>query len=111
MTDAIRTGREPPFPPPRFTGDATSDTLALQEWMKQVRASLIDSGLGDPVYQYADATIDKDDPPKPGQSTIARAQATANLALGLIAEQAMTIQAQAALISDLTARVTALETP
>jgi len=107
----LRRSREVPQPPPRLLGDAETDLLAIQEWMKQWAQAFRDSGLGDPAYQFAEVPIDKDAPPDPALTTIGRAQATANLALELIKAQAATIAAQAAAIEALTVRVTALETP
>ena len=77
----LRTGRVPPMPPPRMTGDPTDDMSALREWMNQIYRSLIDSGLGDPTYQFGAFEIDPANPPDPNLTTIGRAQATANLAL------------------------------
>lgn len=107
----LRKGREAPQPPPRLVGAPEQDILAIQEWVKQFFDSLMGSGLGDPVYQYAPVEIDKDAPPDPAMTTIARAQATANLALTLIAAQAGIIQWQTEQIESLKSRVTALETP
>lgn len=107
-TTQLRTGREPPRQAPRFSGDPAGDSPAIQEWMKQIIASLLNSGLGDPLYQYAPAEIDPANLPDPTLTTISRAQATANLALKLLADH---IAAQDQTIAALTARVAALEGP
>ena len=123
MSD-LRTGRRPPVPPPRLNGDYESDNRTLQLWMKDFYQSIVtESGIGDPSYQFAPATINEADPPSPGQTTIAQAQATANLALSIVRTQreridtlegridALESQAaqQQAAIDDLETRVTTLE--
>lgn len=82
----LRQSREPPQPPPRLVGDYARDMSAMQEWMKQLYMALLQSGLGDPVYQFAEVEIDPAAPPSPKLTTMGRAQATANLALKQIGE-------------------------
>lgn len=81
----LRQSREPPQPPPRLLGDYARDMTAMQEWMKQLHMSLLQSGLGDPVYQFAAVDIDPDAPPDPKLTTMGRSQATANMALQKVA--------------------------
>lgn len=76
----LRPSREPPQPPPRLTGNYQTDMSAMQEWMKQLHGALLNSGLGDPSYQFAAAEIDPAALPSPTLTTIGRAQATANQA-------------------------------
>lgn len=68
-------------PPPRLTGDYTTDNVIIREWMQAFYNSFEASGFV-PVAQFAEPdTIDPASPPTPTDTTIAKAQATANLAL------------------------------
>lgn len=70
-----------PPSPPRLTGVAAQDTVALRDWLWQFYlATVVVSGLLDPVYQQIVGEISFDQLPDPEATTIARAQATANAA-------------------------------
>ena len=100
-----RTGRRPPVPPPRLNGDYEADNRALQIWMKDVYQVLVtESGIGDPSYQLAASSIDEASPPDPQQTTIAQAQATANLALSLVKQLRESLNSAEARITDLEAQ-------
>lgn len=84
------TGTETPFKarptnvpvptPPRQTGIDANDIKALFSWVNEFTNAVVQAtGLVDPAYQASGAsTVDIDNPPSPTQTTIARAQETAN---------------------------------
>jgi len=68
--------------PPRLTGDAPQDVKLLQKWLQDFyNAAVVQSGLLDPNYQANAGTFDPDNLPDPTDSTIAKAQDTANRAI------------------------------
>ena len=74
-----RTSKRVPPSPPRITGAADEDIVALRNWFEQFyQIAVIETGLLDPTYQAGSGTIDLDNLPNPGLTTIAQAQATAN---------------------------------
>jgi hypothetical protein len=72
--------------PPRFTGQWEQDVKALQDWQQRFYiATVQESGLLDPSYQASGGEgIEADNLPDPTATTIARAQATANLAVTMV---------------------------
>jgi hypothetical protein len=69
-------------PPPRYTGDPQVDGKALFDWMWEFfQATVVQSGLLDPKYQSTAGTFDSDNLPDPADTSIARAQDTANHAI------------------------------
>lgn len=71
--------------PPRATGDATADLLALNKWVFDFyAATVVQSGLLDPAYQADAGTFDPTNLPDPADSTIAKAQDTANRAIAAL---------------------------
>lgn len=68
-------------PPPRFTGEAQGDLLAMVDWLWAFySAAVVETGLLDPSAQSTAATWDPNNLPSPSSTTIATAQQTANLA-------------------------------
>lgn len=71
-------------PPPRLTGDDAADLVALREWSWDFyNATVTQSGLLDPSFQSATGTFDPNNLPDPANSSIAKAQQTANEAYAL----------------------------
>ncbi len=70
-----------PAGPPRFMTDWKIDMPALRDWLAEFYlVTVVQSGLLDPVYQQTTGVIDFEHLPDPTNTTIARAQKTANLA-------------------------------
>lgn len=69
--------------PPRLSGDAQADLISLNNWMWQFyQATVVESGLLDPSYQAtASPTFDPNNLPDPADTSVARAQQTANAAI------------------------------
>jgi len=64
-----------------MTGDATADLIALNQWVSAFySATVVQSGLLDPSYQADAGTFDPNNLPDPTDSSIAKAQDTANRA-------------------------------
>lgn len=81
MADEIefKTATQTPPEPPRATGQDVPDQRALIDWMWEFfLATVVTSGLLDPVYQQTVGEISFEKMPDPQATTIARAQATAN---------------------------------
>lgn len=69
-------------PPPRATGDPIADATAAFKWFSVFyQATVVESGLLDPNYQANAGTFDPDNLPDPANSSIAKAQDTANRAI------------------------------
>lgn len=69
-------------PPPRLTGDATTDVVSLNKWVWDFfTATVVESGLLDPSFQANAGTFDPNALPDPANSSIAKAQDTANRAI------------------------------
>lgn len=81
---ARETSKVPP-PPARLTNNAEVDLLSFQQWMSEFYlTTVLETGLLDPTYQASGGDdIDVDNLPDPVATTIARAQATANLGVEL----------------------------
>lgn len=74
-----KSGVNSPPPPPRLTGTLSIDMVALREWVWQFyQATVIQSGLLDPAFQSDPGTFDPNNLPDPSNTSIARAQDTAN---------------------------------
>jgi hypothetical protein len=72
-------------PPPRATGDAAVDSAAMIQWAWQFfTATVVESGLLDPAYQADPGTFDPNNLPDPTNTSIARAQNTANKAIAAL---------------------------
>lgn len=68
-------------PPPRATGDPAADSKAGLDWLNNFFTStVVASGLLDPSYQADAGTFDPNNLHDPTDSTIAKAQDTANRA-------------------------------
>lgn len=68
--------------PPRFTGDPASDLASMVRWINDFyKATVVESGLLDPSYQADAGTFDVNNLPDPTDSSIAKAQDTANRAI------------------------------
>lgn len=67
-------------PPPRATGDAATDTAAMIEWAWALyKGGVLESGLLDPSFQLAEPpAFDPANLPDPANTTISKAQQTAN---------------------------------
>lgn len=73
-------------PPPRRTGDIQADTIAYVSWFWEFyQATVLQSGLLDPSFQADAGTFDPNNLPDPANSSIAKAQQTANEAYRLAA--------------------------
>lgn len=70
-----------PAKPPRLTGNWEVDRLSMERWFSQFyQTAVLETGLLDPTYQSSGGgDIDPLNLPDPEFTTIARAQATANL--------------------------------
>ncbi len=72
--------------PPRLTGDPTTDVQLLHGWINDFyRAAVLESKLLDPAFQANAGTFNPNDLPSPANSSIAKAQDTANRAYQLAA--------------------------
>lgn len=76
-----RTNSRIPPQPPRITGQYEQDSIRLRDWTASFyEVAVVESGLLDPGYQETVGLISFTSLPDPTQTTIARAQKTANLA-------------------------------
>ncbi len=65
--------------PPRRSGNAETDAANMVDWLWTFyQATVNESGLLDPTFQASAGRIDPDNLPDPANTSIARAQATAN---------------------------------
>lgn len=72
--------------PPRLTDDKDINVIMLHKWVHDFySATVVQSGLLDPDYQGDAGTFDPDNLPDPEDSSIAKAQDTANRAYELAA--------------------------
>jgi hypothetical protein len=68
-------------PPPRASGNPQADTKSITDWLWSFFiAAVVESGLLDPSFQSDAGTFDPDSLPDPADSSIAKAQDTANRA-------------------------------
>lgn len=78
-TSTNKSGINSPPPPPRLTGTLSIDMVALREWIWAFyQATVIQSGLLDPAFQADPGTFDPNNLPSPSDTSIAKAQNTAN---------------------------------
>jgi hypothetical protein len=77
-------------PPPRATGDPATDTQAMIQWAWDFfKATVVESGLLDPSFQSDAGTFDANNLPVPADSSIAKAQDTANRAIEALKAHAL----------------------
>lgn len=78
--DSSTAGKKTPPPtPPRLTGDYTTDAAILTKWIWAFyQSTVLESGLLDPTFQSDAGTFDPNNLPDPANTSIARAQDTAN---------------------------------
>ncbi len=70
-----------PPAPPRLVNDWKVDMPAMRDWLAEFYLlTVVSSGLLDPVYQATQGNISFSALPDPEQTTVGRAQKTANLA-------------------------------
>jgi hypothetical protein len=68
--------------PPRATGDPQVDAMAMIQWAWDFyRSTVIESGLLDPAFQANAGQFNPNALPDPANTTIAKAQDTANHAI------------------------------